>query len=112
MRPRPLPPTFRNRLRLFFVVIVVIPMVAVALVLFRLVSASEGGKTDARLAQAQRSAQGIYGADQDRAAGVAGSFVNDQELSDAIRARASARVQRRLDQLVSTSPASRVVLDL
>jgi len=39
MRPRPLTPSFRNRLRLFFVVIVVIPMVAVALVLFKLVSA-------------------------------------------------------------------------
>jgi len=36
-------PSFRNRLRLFFVVIVIIPMIAVAFVLFRLVSASIRG---------------------------------------------------------------------
>jgi diguanylate cyclase (GGDEF)-like protein len=112
MRPRPLTPSFRNRLRLFFVVIVVIPMVAVALVLFKLVSASEGGKADARLAQAQRSAQGVYGADADRAATVAGSFVDDQELADAIRARDSGRIQRRLDALQGGSGAARVSLDL
>ncbi len=112
MRPRPLTPSFRNRLRLFFLVIVVVPMVAVALVLFRLVAASENGKSDARLAQAQRSAQGIYAADEDHAGTVAGSFVGDQELSDAIRARDSARIQRRLDQLVARSNAARVALDI
>ena len=112
MRPRPLTPSFRNRLRLFFVVIVVIPMVAVALVLFRLVSASEEGKADARLAQAQRSAQGVYAADGDRAASAALPFVNDQALADAIRGRDSGRIQRRLDELQASSPATRVGLNL
>jgi diguanylate cyclase (GGDEF)-like protein len=112
MRARPLTPSFRNRLRLFFFVIVVVPMVAVALVLFRLVAASEGGKTDARLAQAQRAAQGVYGDDQARAATAAQSFVGDQQLADAIRARDSARIDRRLRELAAGENAARVTLDL
>ena len=44
-------PSFRNRLRLFFVVIVVIPMIAVALVLFQIVTRSEESQTDAQLSR-------------------------------------------------------------
>ena len=61
--------SFRDRLTLFFIVIVIVPMIAVALVLFRLVSDSEQGKGDARLAQAQRAAQGLFRESQDRGAG-------------------------------------------
>src|SRR3954447_13278406 len=39
--------SFRNRLRLFFVVIVVVPMIAVGFVLFVLIANSETGKDDA-----------------------------------------------------------------
>ena len=46
--------SFRNRLTLFFVLIVVVPMVAVAFVLFRLIADNENGKADARLAARQR----------------------------------------------------------
>lgn len=42
--------TFRGRLRLFFSIIVVVPMFAMAAVLFELTADSERGKTDARLA--------------------------------------------------------------
>jgi diguanylate cyclase (GGDEF)-like protein len=41
-------PSFRNRLAFFFVVIVVLPMVAVTIILFRLVSDSQTGQSDAR----------------------------------------------------------------
>ena len=105
-------PSFRNRLRLFFVVIVIVPMVAVALVLFRLVSVSEAGRVDARLAQAQRSAQGVYAADQERAATVAGSFVADQRLADAIRARDAQAINARLADLAARARAARVSLEL
>ncbi|HTX31817.1 MAG TPA: diguanylate cyclase [Solirubrobacteraceae bacterium] len=40
--------SFRTRLTSFFVLIVVIPMIAVAFLVFRLISDSEQGKTDAR----------------------------------------------------------------
>ena len=50
------PMSFRNRLTLFFVLIVVVPMVAVAFVLFSLIATSESGKADARLAATKGSA--------------------------------------------------------
>jgi len=53
-------PSFRNRLRLFFVVIVVIPMIAVAAVLFQIVTRSEESQTDAQLSEAQRVATNLY----------------------------------------------------
>jgi diguanylate cyclase (GGDEF)-like protein len=111
MRTRPvLTPTFRNRLRLFFVVIVIVPMIAVALVLYRLVAAADDGKVDAALAQAQRSAQADYAA-QERAAGrVARALVRDQALADAIRARQPSRIRARLRQLAAAHHAARVLL--
>ena len=53
-------PSFRNRLRLFFVVIVILPMIAVGFVLFQLVSRSEQSQSDAQLSEAQRVAQNLY----------------------------------------------------
>ena len=52
-------PSFRSRLRLFFVVIVVVPMITMAVVLFQLIVASERSQTDARLAQSQTVSQEI-----------------------------------------------------
>ena len=52
--------SFRNRLTLFFVLIVVVPMVAVAFVLFRLIADNESGKADARLAAKQETAINLY----------------------------------------------------
>ena len=52
--------SFRNRLTLFFVLIVIVPMVAVAVVLFRLISDNEDGKANARLAAEQNVAINMY----------------------------------------------------
>ena len=46
-------PSFRSRLRLFFVVIVVFPMLTMAVVLFQLIVASERSTTNARLSEAR-----------------------------------------------------------
>jgi len=43
--------SFRSRLLLFFMIIVIVPMVAVALVLFSITADSETGKADAQIAQ-------------------------------------------------------------
>ena len=48
-------PSFRSRLRLFFVVIVLIPMITMAVVLFRLIVRAERSQTDAQLAKSRRS---------------------------------------------------------
>src|SRR5215210_145953 len=61
------PMTFRGRLRLFFMLIVIVPMVAVALVLFALTAQSETGKADAGIATGLRMAFTLYGEGSDRA---------------------------------------------
>jgi diguanylate cyclase (GGDEF)-like protein len=105
-------PSFRNRLRLFFLVIVVIPMIAVALVLFRLVSESEQSQTDAQLGQAQRVALNLY-RDRERRAGVAGrEIVGNAALQAAIAERDTDAVERRLEEAAAAADARRVVLRL
>ena len=59
--------SFRGRLLLFFAIIVVIPMIAVALVLFSITADSETGKADAQIAQGLRAAFAIYDADRSSA---------------------------------------------
>ena len=51
-------PSFRARLRLFFVVIVIVPMITMAVVLFQLIVASERSQTDARLSESQTVSMG------------------------------------------------------
>ena len=46
---------FRARLRLFFVLLVILPMIALAIVLFTLTARSETGKADAGIAGGTRS---------------------------------------------------------
>ena len=43
--------SFRGRLFIFFTIIVIVPMAAVAVVLFKITSDSETGKSDSRIAQ-------------------------------------------------------------
>ena len=52
--------SFRSRLTLFFVAIVIVPMASMAIVLFRLLSDNEHGKGDARIAARQEAAIHLY----------------------------------------------------
>jgi diguanylate cyclase (GGDEF)-like protein len=52
--------SFRTRLFSFFVVIVVVPMVAMAFLVFRLIGDSQAGKADARAAGVATVAQSVY----------------------------------------------------
>src|SRR5436305_11054137 len=52
--------SFRSRLLLFFMIIVIVPMIAVALVLFTITADSETGKADAAIAQGLRAAFAVY----------------------------------------------------
>ena len=51
---------FRARLRLFFVLLVIVPMIALAIVLFTLTARSETGKADAGISAGTRTAFGVY----------------------------------------------------
>src|SRR5579884_1527904 len=57
---RATPMSFRTRLISFFVVIVLLPMVAVGVLVFRLIDQSQQGKADARAAGLASSAASIY----------------------------------------------------
>src|SRR3954468_22207711 len=89
-------PSFRNRLRLFFVVIVIIPMIAVGFVLFRLVSESQQSQTDAQLSEIQRVAQTLYRDSAKRATAAVKSIASDQQLSQAIADHKPAAINQRL----------------
>lgn len=107
-----LTPSFRNRLRLFFVVIVILPIVAVAVVLFQLVAQSDRSQTDARLSEAQRVAMQLYEGAQSRSARAARGIGADQALANAIDRGDRAAIQARIDALATEVGARYVLLRL
>ena len=58
--------SFRTRLTLFFFLIVVLPMIAVAVLVLQLSGESRTGKADARLTAGLETALSIYGEELDR----------------------------------------------
>src|SRR4051812_44928561 len=97
--------SFRGRLSLFFTIIVVVPMVAVALVLFSLTADSETGKADARLAEGMRTALAVYRQDRDRAAGELDRVARDPALGRALAAGDAARAKSRARALAASNPS-------
>src|SRR2546423_378877 len=96
-------PSFRGRLRLFFAVIVIVPMIAVGFVLFQLVNRSEQGKLDARLSEAASGTNGMLVQDSERAAAAANALAQDGALSAALQARRRGAIKVRLDTLSQRS---------
>ena len=105
-------PSFRNRLRLFFVVIVIIPMIAVAAVLFQIVTRSEESQTDAQLSEAQRVATNLYRDSSTRANAAGRAIVEDDGLRRAIADEDSGAIETRLEAAARKAGARRVLLDL
>src|SRR3954453_21471804 len=100
-----LQPSFRGRLRLFFAVIVVVPMIAVAVVLFQLLGANDAGKVNSRLAEAQVGATGLFNDARADAGKAIKVVANDVTLSTALRDRNAQAVRAELDDAVRTSGA-------
>jgi diguanylate cyclase (GGDEF)-like protein len=105
-------PSFRSRLRLFFVVIVVVPMITMAVVLFQLIVASERSQTDARLAESQTVSQEILRELEADAGEVAQRIGGDQRLADTVEESDQRAIQRRLDTLTEQAEARYVQLQL
>ncbi len=97
--------SFRTRLTLFFAVIVVVPMVAMAFVVFGLLERSAGQRTDAQLAEAERAATAVYRASRRQASTVADRVGRDARLAAAIRAGDAAALQERLRTLLDDTGA-------
>ena len=77
--------SFRGRLTLFFLLIVVLPMIAVAVLVTQVTSKSGSGKADARLASSMDAALALYRDDVTAARRAAGNFASDPDLVAALR---------------------------
>jgi len=103
--------SFRNRLTLFFVLIVLVPMISLAGVLFGLISDNEVGKADANLLARQDVAGNLYRqavADANNAIDAQrGQF---QRLAAALRDGGVTDARARARALVRGEPFERIVL--
>src|SRR3954466_8258013 len=102
--------SFRARLRLFFVLIVIVPMLSVALVLFRLISDNETGKTDSDIHARQHAAIQMYGEARDEAERAVEGVGSDRVLADALLKGDVERARRRAAQLAKDGGIERVAL--
>ena len=93
--------TFRGRLRLFFGMIVVVPMIAIGAVLFALTADSERGKSDARLATELDRALLLY---QDGREAAAAHARRIRGRLAAIAAGDERTARARLEALVRSDP--------
>jgi diguanylate cyclase (GGDEF)-like protein len=92
--------SFRSRLTLFFLAIVVVPMVSVGVLVFVLIADNETGKTDARVAEAQAVARGVYREGVTDAGTALRRVAADPRLTNALRAGDSAAAQARATALI------------
>jgi diguanylate cyclase (GGDEF)-like protein len=99
--------SFRSRLSLFFTIIVVVPMVAVALVLFSIMADSETGKTDAEIAQGMRAAFAVYDADRASAHDALRSLAGNSSLARAISSGDRAALRSTVQGLLTSMPSLR-----
>src|SRR5436190_615412 len=94
--------SFRSRLTLFFLAIVVVPMISVGVLVFVLIADNETGKTDARVAEAEAVARGVYREGVTDAGAALRRVAVDPALTNALRAGDSAAAQARAAALVHT----------
>src|SRR2546421_12919163 len=92
--------SFRSRLLLFFTIIVVVPMGAVALVLFSITSQSEIGKADARIAEGLRVAFALYRQHRAEANPQLRRIAREPALQRALGASTPAAAGRQLAHLI------------
>jgi diguanylate cyclase (GGDEF)-like protein len=107
--------SFRTRLRLFFVLIVIVPMIAVTFIVFRLIAESENGQADARVAARQETAISLYYDARGDADRLAARIGRDARLARALRssnanAGSTASLKAATRRLLATTQAKRIVL--
>src|SRR3954452_24757566 len=99
--------SFRSRLLLFFMIIVIVPMIAVALVLFSITADSETGKADAQIAQGLRAAFAIYDQDRGQARPALARVLRDNVLGGALARGDRKTVAARVPKLAAQLPGVR-----
>ena len=104
--------SFRTRLTLFFVLLVVVPMVALGVVVVRLVSDSEHGKASARGGAFATVASESYRRSASRGVRQARILAADQQLVVALREGDAAAARRRAAELTRNLGLARVSIVL
>jgi diguanylate cyclase (GGDEF)-like protein len=102
--------SFRARLTLFFVLIVIVPMLSVAIVLFRLIADNETGKADASVAARQRSAINLYNDARGEADKAVRGVGSDEALALALRAGNAGPARVRARALLKRDGVRRIVI--
>jgi len=105
--------SFRGRLRLFFAIIVIVPMVAVGAVLFSLTEDSERGKADAGIASGVNTTLSLYRQARAAARPQLRRVARDPALTAALRGAEPAEAEAVLRRIVARAPmvASAVLRD-
>jgi nitrogen fixation/metabolism regulation signal transduction histidine kinase len=96
--------SFRGRLFIFFTIIVIVPMAAVAVVLFKITSDSETGKSDSRIAQGLTTALAVYQADVDRAQSALTQVARDPKMSRALATQKQRPIGQRARAIIKARP--------
>jgi diguanylate cyclase (GGDEF)-like protein len=102
--------SFRTRLTLFFVLIVVFPMISVGVVVFRLISDNETAKVEARLAEGQAAAIGLYDESRKNALRALRRVGSDAGFVQAVRNGSKAEAVARARTLLRAAGITRIVL--
>jgi diguanylate cyclase (GGDEF)-like protein len=102
--------SFRNRLTFFFILLVIVPVLAVGFVGVLIVRDSEERNTENTLEQAEKAAVEFYRESRERSDKVAETVGNDEELAVAVREGDRAALQTRLEDLAQRGGAVRVWL--
>jgi len=92
--------SFRGRLRLFFALIVIVPMIALGFVLFALAAGTETGKADAGIGTAARTALAVHRDGTVAARPAARRVTADPRLQRAVVGGRADEAQRRMRELV------------
>src|SRR3954464_7922977 len=102
--------SFRGRLTLFFLLIVVLPMIALAVLVTQIATDSTNGKADARLAEGLDSALTLYRDDAASAADAAKSVADDPRLAAAFGSGQGGQAAALARDLASQNGIKAVVL--
>ncbi|HWI05939.1 MAG TPA: hypothetical protein VNT54_00310, partial [Solirubrobacteraceae bacterium] len=101
--------SFRNRLALFFVLIVIVPMLAVAFLLFRLIDESATGQAEAAINQRHTFASELFGEQKALAEQAVRDVGRDRVFTGALQDGDLDRARRRARQLLDGRAIERIV---
>lgn len=106
-----LQPSFRGRLRLFFAVIVIVPLLAVGVTLFQLVDEGDMLRQDGELRQAQTTAQNLYNEARRAGTRATNAITGNEDLARAIDTKDEDAIPSSLEAAATAAGARHVVLE-